>query len=469
MKNTKVKAIMIKSKDILIQRICNYKLQKEKNNNKMSSRSDIKYEIARNDQDDQNTIDYYLHHSQDYQTTKKIEKSIFYTLSKSLIIILIYFILSVGLTFYNQWLYNDYNFKYPLTVSTCHLLVKFILSSLIRNLRKCREGHQQKRVPWYSILSVLAPPGIASGFDIGLSNWAQSLITLSLYTMTKSTTIIFILGFSLIFKLEKKSWSLGSVVILISCGLLMFTYKSTQFQTFGFILCLFASFTSGIRWTMTQLIMTKTKLGLNNPVDMMYHMQPWMLFAIIPIALWFEADVVYNLFNTVDTNKLDGPIKTTTAVLFGAIIAFNMEIMEYLVISNTSSLTLSISGIVKEICTLILAHIYRGDIMTGINFVGLLMCLSGIIVHIIQKIIFTKKKLNENLELHSNSITSNGTITDYSIETNVPLLNDQSTSLKNLLASNFSSDDDDNDNDDSDDKDNTSNVLFNILQRREQS
>lgn len=103
--------------------------------------------------------------------------------------------------------------------------------------------------------------------------------------------------------------------------------------------------------------------------------------------------------------------------------------------------------------------------MTGINFVGLLMCLSGIVVHIIQKIIFTKKKLNENLELHSNSITSNGTIT----ETNVPLLNDQSTSLKNLLASNFSSDDDDGDNDDSDDKDNTSEVLFNILQRREQS
>lgn len=74
----------------------------------MSSRSDIKYEITRSNEDDRNTIDYYLHQSQDYQTTTKIEKSIFYTLSKSLIIILIYFILSVSLTFYNQWLYNDY-------------------------------------------------------------------------------------------------------------------------------------------------------------------------------------------------------------------------------------------------------------------------------------------------------------------------------------------------------------------------
>ena len=53
----------------------------------MPSRSDIKYDIARNEQDDQNTVGYYHHHhAQDYQTTTKIEKSIFYTLLKSLII-----------------------------------------------------------------------------------------------------------------------------------------------------------------------------------------------------------------------------------------------------------------------------------------------------------------------------------------------------------------------------------------------
>lgn len=70
----------------------------------------------------------------------------------------------------------------------------------------------------------------------------------------------------------------------------MFTYKSTQFHVLGFILCLLASFSSGLRWTMAQVIMQKSKLGLRNPIDMIYYMQPWMLLPVIPITLWFEGN-----------------------------------------------------------------------------------------------------------------------------------------------------------------------------------
>lgn len=82
---------------------------------------------------------------------------------------------------------------------------------------------------------------------------------------------------------------------MIAAGLLMFTYKSTQFVVAGFILCLLASFASGLRWTMAQLIMQKSKLGVKSPVDMMYYMQPWMLLAIFPIALWFEGITLISL------------------------------------------------------------------------------------------------------------------------------------------------------------------------------
>lgn len=75
---------------------------------------------------------------------------------------------------------------------------------------------------------------------------------------------------------------------MMSGGLIMFTYKSSQFHVFGFSLCLLASLSSGLRWTMAQLIIQKSKLGLNNPIDVIYYMQPWMLLAVIPIAVWFE-------------------------------------------------------------------------------------------------------------------------------------------------------------------------------------
>lgn len=73
----------------------------------------------------------------------------------------------------------------------------------------------------------------------------------------------------------------------------MFTYKSTQFGIFGFVICLLASFSSGIRWTMTQLIMQKSKFGMKSPIDMMYYMQLWMLLPIVPVMMWFEGIYIY--------------------------------------------------------------------------------------------------------------------------------------------------------------------------------
>lgn len=75
---------------------------------------------------------------------------------------------------------------------------------------------------------------------------------------------------------------------MISGGLFLFTYKSTHFDALGFSFLLFASLSSGIRWTFAQLIMQKSKLGLHNPIDMIFHMQPWMIAAVLPFTIAFE-------------------------------------------------------------------------------------------------------------------------------------------------------------------------------------
>ncbi|XP_026828634.1 solute carrier family 35 member C2 isoform X2 [Ooceraea biroi] len=353
-------------------------------------------------------------------------------------------------------------FDFPLGVVVCHLVIKFILAALIRSIRRCCNG-KRVNLPWQSIVFSIMAPGIASGVDIGLSNWALSLVSISLVTMTKSTAVIFILMFSLIFKLEKKSWSLVSIVVMIAGGLAMFTYKSTQFGVLGFILCLLASFASGIRWTMTQLIMQRSKLGLHDPIDMMYYMQPWMLLPAVLVALWFEGARMYDGIRITDWSNVSSILLTTSEVIAGAILAFSMEVMEFLVVIYTSSLTLSISGIFKEICTLALAFAWKGDQMTGLNFVGLLMCLGGIILHVVQKVLINRKKTVDNLELQS-KVTSSSTKREEGTDSNIPLLTEKSTSLMNLLNAEFSSDEDVGVRGD----DNSTQILSDILQRREQ-
>ncbi|XP_043248362.1 solute carrier family 35 member C2 [Colletes gigas] len=421
----------------------------------------IKYEIAK-DADD--TSDYFLWPVQESSGAVKKETSGWKKTVQTLVLILIYFILSVGLTFYLQWLYDTYGFKFPLTAVICHLVIKFLLSATIRCVRTCYMRQQQLKLPWQSIILMVMPVGIVSGLDVGLSNWALSLITMSLYTMTKSTTIIFILGFALILNLERKSWSLICIVVMISGGLFMFTYKSTQFESFGFAICLLASFLSGIRWTMTQLIMQKSKLGMKSPIDMIYYMQLWMLMPIIPVMLWFEGSSLCSYIQSTNWNDVQSIVLTTSAVLGGALIAFHMEVTEFLVVTYTSSLTLSITGIIKEISMLILAVEWKGDEMSSLNFIGLLMCLGGIMIHTVSKILSNRNRKSENMELQFNSPPNSKLKNEEGIDINFPLLTQKSTSLTNLLNAEFSSDEDD----PVKDHENSTQILSDILQRREQ-
>lgn len=105
----------------------------------------------------------------------------------------------------------------------------------------------------------------------------------------------------------------------------------------------------------------------------------------------------------------------------------------------------------------------KGDQMTSLNFVGLLMCLGGIILHVVQKVLLNRKKVVDNMELQS-KVVSNTAKHEEGIDSNIPLLTEKSTSLMNLLNTEFSSDEDG----DLRQSDNSIQILSDILQRREQ-
>ncbi|XP_023650947.1 solute carrier family 35 member C2 isoform X4 [Paramormyrops kingsleyae] len=233
---------------------------------------------------------------------------------------------------------------------------------------------------------------LATALDIGLSNWSFLFITISLYTMTKSSAVLFILLFSLIFKLEEPNPFLIVVVLLISSGLFMFTFKSTQFNLEGFIMVLLASFIGGIRWTLTQVLIQKAELGLQNPVDTMYHLQPLMFMGLFPLFIYNEGlnlSTTSKLFRVSEVSALAYSLFTLSV---GGILAFGLGFSEFLLVSRTSSLTLSIAGIFKEVCTLLLAAEFMGDKMSALNWLGFVICLSGISLHVALKTYFSKGK-----------------------------------------------------------------------------
>uniref|UniRef100_A0A667ZD79 Solute carrier family 35 member C2 n=1 Tax=Myripristis murdjan TaxID=586833 RepID=A0A667ZD79_9TELE len=316
-------------------------------------------------------------------------------------LVLFYYTFSIGITFYNKWLMKGFHF--PLFMTLVHLTIIFCLSALTRQALQCWTGKPRIVLSWTIYLKKVAPTAIATALDIGLSNWSFLFITISLYTMTKSSAVLFILFFSLVFKLEEPNPFLILVVVLISVGLFMVTFKSTQFNLEGFIMVLLASFIGGIRWTLTQVLMQKAELGLQNPIDTMYHLQPLMFLGLFPLFLFNEGLSLSTSEKLFRVSELSTLLYSLFTLSIGGILAFGLGFSEFLLVSRTSSLTLSISGIFKEVCTLLLATHVMGDKLSPLNWFGFTVCLAGISLHVGLKTYYSKNRGPSLRQLSSKS------------------------------------------------------------------
>ncbi|XP_036337740.1 solute carrier family 35 member C2 [Rhagoletis pomonella] len=388
--------------------------------------------------------------------------------------ILLYLALSISLTFYQQKLIKK--LKFPLTIVTYHLVLKLCLAAIVRGIYKLCVGKTCVKIDLRTSWQKMAPAGIASGIDIGFSNWGLELVSISLYTMTKSSTIVFILIFAIMLGLEKKSLFLIFIVGLIAIGLFMFTYESAQFNALGFIFLLLASLSSGIRWSFAQFVMQKSKLGLHNPIDMIYYMQPWMIASLLPFLVTFEGQPLYDVFRDLSNTSNEVILINIFYITFGAVLAFLMECSEFLVLSKTSGLTLSIAGIFKDICQLSLGVEINGDQLSLINVFGLIVCLAGICMHLLHKYLtFTKmetvnmdeddgelcfNETNISPTTNCNNQSSGNAITSGNVLTAV--LQKKHSAQTVPLLEQSDSDDSNNDN-----EQNASDVIFDVLKRRD--
>ncbi|XP_066479898.1 solute carrier family 35 member C2 [Tiliqua scincoides] len=292
------------------------------------------------------------------------------------------------------------SFGFPLFMTLLHLLVTFALSGLAR---RCAKRPARVVLPWAGYLRRVGPAALSTALDVGLSNWSFLYITISLYTMTKSSAILFILFFSLIFKLEELRAVLVLVVLLIAGGLFLFTYKATQFDIEGFALVLGASFLGGIRWTLTQMLLQKEELGLQHPIDTMFHLQPAMFLGLFPLFAVFEGLPLSTSEKLFRFRELEQLLRLLGKLVLGGVLAFGLGFSEFLLVSRTSSLALSVSGIFKEVCILLLATHLMGDHLSPVNWLGFAVCLLGISLHVALKVLAARGQKDGRRQKESDS------------------------------------------------------------------
>ncbi|KAJ3842372.1 TPT-domain-containing protein [Lentinula raphanica] len=289
-----------------------------------------------------------------------------------------WFFFAILLSMYNKWMFSDshFNFPYPLFVTSLHMVVQFLLAGLVLNIWP--RQFKPERYPTIEEYGKKAvPTGATTSLDIGLSNLSLKTVSLSFYTMVKSSSLIFVLLFAFLFRLERFSWRLVGVIMLICSGVLLMVATETHFVLGGFILVISASALGGLRWALTQTLFQNKKMGFSNPASTIFLLSPIM--AVTLIVLSFVIESWSSLFGSeFFTSGLRRTIETILFLLAPGLLAFCMVLSEFYIIQRAGMVPMSIAGIAKEVATISISAWFFGDELTPLNITGVAITICGI-------------------------------------------------------------------------------------------
>lgn len=179
-------------------------------------------------------------------------------------------------------------------------------------------------------------------------------------------------------------------------GVVLMVFGEVEFKLGGFVLVISAAFFSGLRWSLTQILLLRNP-ATSNPFSSILFLSPVMFVLLFALAIPVEG--FGPLWEGLKLLSAEwGPIWTPLFLLFPGCIAFLMIASEFALLQRTSVVTLSIAGIFKEVVTISAASIVFDDKLTPINFVGLATTIAAIGAYNYIKI--TKMRQEAQDEIH---------------------------------------------------------------------
>ncbi|KAK3161944.1 hypothetical protein QOZ80_1BG0083380 [Eleusine coracana subsp. coracana] len=298
--------------------------------------------------------------------------------AKIIALIASWYTLSTCLTMYNKEMLGKHKWKFPapFLMNTVHFTMQAVASRVIVWFQQQGLERGASKMSWKDYFMRVIPTALATALDVNLSNISLVFITVTFATMCKSAAPIFILLFAFLFRLEKPSFSLLGIMLIVSFGVLLTVAKETEFNLWGFIFIMLAAVMAGFRWSMTQILLQKEEYGLKNPFTFMSYVTPVMAIvtAIISIALDPWDDLRASRFFDSHAHI----IRSCLLMLLGGALAFFMVLTEYFLVSVTSAVTVTVAGIVKEAVTILVAVLFFDDQFTWLKGLGLAIIIFGV-------------------------------------------------------------------------------------------
>eukprot|EP00736_Rhodelphis_marinus_P009064 Rmarinus@m.24668 len=281
--------------------------------------------------------------------------------------ILGWFASNVMLSNVNKWLMDYTEFRFPVALTACHMLMAIILGyvtipHLPESSRRPISWETQKKIVF---LAAVFATSITCG------NISLKYLYVSFQQMISATSplVTIILDYIMRSKVHNR-WVYVSMIPM-SLGAILCSHGEINFSAIGVMFVAAATITRGMKSIMQGILLAgEDRL---HPIVLLYYMAIPSFALLIVAAGILEGQQIWLVS--------DWGWSTRGLVLLSSLVAFLVNLMNFLVTKYTSAVTLQVLGNVKTVLAIVVSVIIFRNPVTMQNIIGCSIILGGVYMY----------------------------------------------------------------------------------------
>ncbi|KAF2857948.1 TPT-domain-containing protein [Piedraia hortae CBS 480.64] len=279
--------------------------------------------------------------------------------------------LSSSVILFNKWILDTAKFHFPIILTTWHLSFATFMTQIMARFTTTLDSRKNVPMTGRVYLRTIVPIGVMFSLSLICGNLTYLYLSVSFIQMLKATMPIAVLITSWLLGVSEPSLkTLGNVslivlgVIIASIGEIKFVLIGVLFQAGGIVF-------EALRLVMVQRLLSGAEFKMD-PLVSLYYFAPACAIMNAVTALFLEVPRLA----LADVERLG-----YFTLLSNAMVAFALNVAVVMLIGKTSSLVMTLSGVLKDILLVAASMLIFRDPVSPLQAFGYSIALIGLVYY----------------------------------------------------------------------------------------
>ncbi|KAL5404792.1 hypothetical protein PMIN04_012507 [Paraphaeosphaeria minitans] len=279
--------------------------------------------------------------------------------------------LSSSVIIFNKYILDTAKFHFPIFLTTWHLVFATVMTQLLARFTTILDSRKKVPMTGRVYLRAIVPIGVFFSLSLICGNKAYLYLSVAFIQMLKATTPVAVLITTWTMGLHPPNMKTLGNVSFIVIGVIIASLGEIKFVMVGFLFQVGGIIFEAIRLSMVERLLSGGEFKMD-PLVSLYYYAPACAVMNGIICLFTELPVL----TMDDINRVGG-----FTLFVNAAIAFMLNVSVVFLVGKTSSLVLTLSGVLKDILLVFASIMLFRDPVSLLQAFGYSIALGGLVYY----------------------------------------------------------------------------------------